>query len=194
MLSDGTAVSTAAVYRSTGTGGQLTNHADRYGTRKEIPEMQCCRCGMNIPDHISESLETIFWVNLLKFFDADTDLGSGNLFDPGSGMKKKLDPGFEINIPESATLHFRFFVASSVRTYPPDSLTGHPAPVDITVDLLYVLSVVPLESITLREYISGSRSGRRARGDLERRKRGQTHDRQQYFNVSYWLLRWTLDQ
>jgi hypothetical protein len=29
--------------------------------------------GMNIPDHISESLETIFWVKLLKFFDADAD-------------------------------------------------------------------------------------------------------------------------
>ncbi len=26
---------------------------------------------MNIPDRISESLETIFWVKILKFFDAD---------------------------------------------------------------------------------------------------------------------------
>jgi hypothetical protein len=26
---------------------------------------------MNNPDHISESLETIFWVEILKFFDAD---------------------------------------------------------------------------------------------------------------------------
>jgi hypothetical protein len=34
--------------------------------------------GMNNPDHISESLKTIFWVKILKFFDAD----------PGSGMKK----------------------------------------------------------------------------------------------------------
>jgi hypothetical protein len=35
--------------------------------------------GMNNPDHISESLETIFWVNIpvLKFFEAD----------PGSGME-----------------------------------------------------------------------------------------------------------
>jgi hypothetical protein len=31
--------------------------------------------GMNILDHISESLETIFWVNILKFFDADADPG-----------------------------------------------------------------------------------------------------------------------
>jgi hypothetical protein len=41
---------------------------------------------MNKPDHISESLETIFWVNILKFFDAD----------PGSGMEKiriRRDPG-----------------------------------------------------------------------------------------------------
>ncbi len=46
--------------------------------------------GMNNPDHISESLEAIFWVKILKFFDAD----------PGSGMEKirirdgkKSDPG-----------------------------------------------------------------------------------------------------
>jgi hypothetical protein len=34
---------------------------------------------------ISESLETIFGVNILKFFDADADPdpGFGNLFDPG---------------------------------------------------------------------------------------------------------------
>jgi hypothetical protein len=29
--------------------------------------------GMNIPDHISEGLETIFLVKILKFFDADPD-------------------------------------------------------------------------------------------------------------------------
>jgi hypothetical protein len=33
--------------------------------------------GMNNPDHISEILETIFWVKLLKFFD-----------QCGSGMEK----------------------------------------------------------------------------------------------------------
>jgi hypothetical protein len=27
--------------------------------------------GMNNPDHISESSETIFWIEILKFFDAD---------------------------------------------------------------------------------------------------------------------------
>jgi hypothetical protein len=62
---------------------------------------------MNNPDHISESLETIFWVKILKFFDAD----------PGSGMKtnrtwdpgwKNSDPGWKkfgsgsmINIPDT---------------------------------------------------------------------------------------------
>jgi hypothetical protein len=44
--------------------------------------------GMDIPDHISETLETICWVKILKFFDADPDPGSGNLFDLGSGMEK----------------------------------------------------------------------------------------------------------
>jgi hypothetical protein len=34
--------------------------------------------GMNNPDHIAESLETIFGVKILKFFDTD----------PGSGMEK----------------------------------------------------------------------------------------------------------
>jgi hypothetical protein len=33
---------------------------------------------MNNPDHISGSLETIFWVKIIKFVDAD----------PGSGMEK----------------------------------------------------------------------------------------------------------
>jgi hypothetical protein len=53
--------------------------------------------GMNNPDHLSESLETIFWIKILKFFDAD----------PGSGMgkirireRKKRDPGSGLNIPD----------------------------------------------------------------------------------------------
>jgi hypothetical protein len=32
--------------------------------------------GMNNPDHISESLETSFWVKTLEFFDADPGLTS----------------------------------------------------------------------------------------------------------------------
>jgi hypothetical protein len=48
---------------------------------------------MNNPDHISESLETIFWVKVLKFFDAD----------PLSGMEKIR---IRDKHPESATLTF----------------------------------------------------------------------------------------
>jgi hypothetical protein len=57
--------------------------------------------GMNILDQISKSLETI-WVKILKFFGADADPGSGNLFDPGSGIRdgKNTDPGSGINIPD----------------------------------------------------------------------------------------------
>ncbi len=44
--------------------------------------------GMNNSDHISESLETIFWVKILKFFDTDAGwkkFGSGMFIpDPGS--------------------------------------------------------------------------------------------------------------
>jgi hypothetical protein len=50
---------------------------------------------MNNPDHISESLETIFWVKILKFFYADPGSGmekirirDGKNLDPGSGMEK----------------------------------------------------------------------------------------------------------
>jgi hypothetical protein len=43
--------------------------------------------GMNNPGHISESLEPIFWVKILEFFDVD----------PGAGMEKI---GSGINIPD----------------------------------------------------------------------------------------------
>jgi hypothetical protein len=46
---------------------------------------------MNIPDHISESLETIFLVKkILEFFDANPDPGAGIFLtlDPGPGMEK----------------------------------------------------------------------------------------------------------
>jgi hypothetical protein len=35
--------------------------------------------GLTSPDRISESLETIFWVKILKFFDADPGFGMGNI-------------------------------------------------------------------------------------------------------------------
>jgi hypothetical protein len=38
-----------------------------------------------IPDHISECLETVFWVKILEFLDADVD--------PRSGIFLSLDPG-----------------------------------------------------------------------------------------------------
>jgi hypothetical protein len=40
---------------------------------------------MNNPDHIFKSQETVFWIKILKFFDAD----------PGSGMEKKFGSGME---------------------------------------------------------------------------------------------------
>jgi hypothetical protein len=43
--------------------------------------------GKNIPDHISESLEIIFWFKI-HFFDADEDPGIFLTLDPGPGMKK----------------------------------------------------------------------------------------------------------
>jgi hypothetical protein len=46
---------------------------------------------MNNPDLISKSLETIFWLKILKFFDAD----------PGW---KKLGSGIRDKHPGSATL------------------------------------------------------------------------------------------
>jgi hypothetical protein len=45
--------------------------------------------GMKIPDHISESLEIIFWIKILKFIDADPYPGSGKHFYPGSGIRDK---------------------------------------------------------------------------------------------------------
>jgi hypothetical protein len=66
--------------------------------------------GMNIPDHISESLETIFLVKILRFFDADQDPGSGIFLtlyppirdgknsDPVSGIQD-VYPGSRIIVP-----------------------------------------------------------------------------------------------
>jgi hypothetical protein len=45
---------------------------------------------MNLPDHNSESLETIFGLKIpvLKFFDADSGTGIFLTLGPGSGMEK----------------------------------------------------------------------------------------------------------
>ncbi len=47
---------------------------------------------MNIPDYFSESLETVIMVKILKFFEADPDLGSGVLLTLDPGWKNS-DPG-----------------------------------------------------------------------------------------------------
>ncbi len=58
---------------------------------------QCCGSGsgMNNPDHISETLETIFWVKILKFFDADPGWKKF-----GSGIRDRKNPGSGINISD----------------------------------------------------------------------------------------------
>ncbi len=52
---------------------------------------------MNIRDHISERLKTIFWVKILEFFDAGPDPGSGIFLTLDLGWEKF---GFGINIPD----------------------------------------------------------------------------------------------
>jgi hypothetical protein len=49
------------------------------------------------PDHISWSLETIFWVKILQFFAENPGIRDGKNSDPGSGMEKV---GSGINIPD----------------------------------------------------------------------------------------------
>jgi hypothetical protein len=46
---------------------------------------------MNIPDNIFESLETIFWIKIIKFFAADPE--------PGSGIFKTRGPGWKNSSP-----------------------------------------------------------------------------------------------
>ncbi len=53
---------------------------------------------MNIQDNFSESLETVFWVKIFRFFDADLDLGSG---------MEKFRSGIRYIHPGSATLDVR---------------------------------------------------------------------------------------
>jgi hypothetical protein len=67
---------------------------------------------MNIPDHISKSLETIFGFKRLKFIDADPDPGSGIFFtlDPRSGMEK-FGSGIRDKHPGSATLHKKIYIS-----------------------------------------------------------------------------------
>ncbi len=58
---------------------------------------------MNNPDHISESLETIFWVKILRFFDADLGWNKIRIRYPGW---KKFGSG--INIPVNTAFVFDY--------------------------------------------------------------------------------------
>ena len=60
---------------------------------------------MNNPDYISESLETIFWVQILKFFDVDSESGMEKFESVIRDLKwKKLGSGIRDKHPGSATL------------------------------------------------------------------------------------------
>jgi hypothetical protein len=69
-----------------GAGSFLTLDWDPGWVKNQDPGSES---GMNNPDHISESLETIFWAKILEFFGADP--GSGRekirIQDLGSGME-----------------------------------------------------------------------------------------------------------
>jgi hypothetical protein len=69
-----------------GSGAFLTPGSEMAKNQKPDPGS-----GMNIPDHISESLETIFGLEMLKFFDADPV--------PGSGIFLTLDLGWKTSNP-----------------------------------------------------------------------------------------------
>ncbi len=62
--------------------------------------------GINIPDHISESVISIIWVKILKFFVGDP--GSVVPFDPGSGIRdgkiRIRDPEYQIPDPQHCCL------------------------------------------------------------------------------------------
>ena len=61
--------------------------------------------GMNNPDYISESLETIFWVQILKFSDVDSESGMEKFESVIRDLKwKKLGSGIRDKHPGSATL------------------------------------------------------------------------------------------
>jgi hypothetical protein len=88
---------------------------------------------MNIPDHISESLETIFGIKILKFFDVNADPGSGNFFDPGSGMEKNSDPGLTTRIRNTGRVRYGMqlhVLSCSISSLPGKPFLGpcHPGP------------------------------------------------------------------
>ncbi len=95
--------------------GKLADVGGRGGGGMKQFSNQCCGSGsgmgknsgsgsgMNNPDHISESLGTIFW-KILKFIDPEPGSGIFLTLDPGSGMEKirirDKHPGSGKNIPD----------------------------------------------------------------------------------------------
>ncbi len=84
LLGSGIRCLSDAWIRDPGSGAFLTPGS---GMGKNSGSGSGIRIGMNNPDHISESLETIFWVKILKFFDL--------VQDPGYEKRdmKNSDPG-----------------------------------------------------------------------------------------------------
>jgi hypothetical protein len=61
--------------------------------------------GMNIPDHISDSLESLFWFKILKLFYADAH--------PDPGIFLTLDQRSGINIPDTQQCFSVFGIVAS---------------------------------------------------------------------------------
>jgi hypothetical protein len=64
---------------------------------------------MNNPDHISESVETIFWVKILKLLMRTRD-------------RKNSDPGSGLNIPDPQHCSHLSFATTASLTHGADSL------------------------------------------------------------------------
>ncbi len=59
---------------------------------------------MNNPDHISENLETIFWVKILKFFDADSGSGMEKIRISNTANTDTSSGSWDLNPEQSGTL------------------------------------------------------------------------------------------
>jgi hypothetical protein len=68
---------------------------------------------MNNPDHISESLETIFWVKILKFFDADLESEMGEI----SRIRNTEDNDYENQCKWRNADPQHCFLSSGVRSW-----------------------------------------------------------------------------
>jgi hypothetical protein len=76
---------------------------------------------MNNPDHISESLETIFWAKILKFFGAPgwKKFGSGiNIPDPKHWLKIQCKYNMSDLIHVPIKIRTKSFVALGIQNLP----------------------------------------------------------------------------